>query len=124
MSYNALARQEVGNAAENLACEYLQAQGLRLITRNFSCKMGEIDLIMAQDNTVVFVEVRARTKKDGYDPIESITYHKQQRLFKTASFFLQKKGWLDAHPCRFDVIGITYSMGQPEIRWIKHAFSM
>jgi putative endonuclease len=124
VSYNTTARKEIGNHAEDLACEYLQAQGLHLITRNFSCRMGEIDLIMREQQTVVFVEVRARTKTDGYDPIESITYPKQQRLLRTGLLFLQKKGWLDAYPCRFDVIGITYSNGQPIVRWIKHAFSL
>ncbi len=124
MSYNLTLRQEIGNQAENLACEYLQKQGLTFITRNFSTRLGEIDLIMREKDIVVFVEVRARTKADGYDPIESISYHKQQRLWRTGLLYLQKKGWLDTYPCRFDVIGITYSKEQPIIRWVKHAFSL
>jgi len=121
--YNTSARQIAGNTAENTACEYLQTQGLTLVDRNFTCRLGEIDLIMMDKNILVFVEVRSRTRADGYDPIESITYHKQQRLLRTSSLFLQKKGWLDVYPCRFDVIGITYIQGQPEIRWVKHAIS-
>ncbi|MGA2654870.1 MAG: YraN family protein [Gammaproteobacteria bacterium] len=117
------ARQMIGENSENLACEYLQHQGLTLIERNYACKLGEIDLIMMDKQTLVFVEVRSRTKADAYDPIESITYSKQRRLLQTGEIYLQNKGWLDVYPCRFDVIGITYLTGQPEILWIKHAIS-
>lgn len=117
------ARQIIGENSETLALEYLQSHGLTLIERNFSCKLGEIDLIMMDKHALVFIEVRSRTKADAFDPIESITYHKQRRLLQTGTYYLQSKGWLDAYPCRFDVIGITYLTGQPEILWIKHAIS-
>ncbi len=124
MSYNNNARQLVGHHAEDFACEYLQQQGLVLLDRHFSCRMGEIDLIMREKQTVVFVEVRSRTNLDGYDPIESVTFHKQQRLLRTGSLYLQKKGWHDKFYCRFDVVGITYLNGVPQLRWIKHAFTL
>lgn len=117
-------RQVIGQHSEDLACDYLQTQGLTLVERNFSAKVGEIDLIMMDKNTLVFIEVRSRTKADDFDPIESISYAKQRKLLQTGEVYLQTRGWQDIYPCRFDVIGITYLTGQPEISWIKHAISL
>jgi putative endonuclease len=124
VAYNTSARQQIGANSEQLAQDYLQAEGLIFVACNFTCRMGEIDLIMRDKETLVFIEVRSRSQKDAYDPIESIHYGKQQRLARSAVFFLQKQGWLDTYPCRFDVIGITYTQGPAQINWIKHAFSL
>lgn len=116
-------RQKIGNDAEDLACSHLLTHGLSLIERNFSTPLGEIDLIMREKDTIVFVEVRSRSKIDAYGPSQSVNVYKQHRIMKTSLLFLKKKGWLDLYACRFDVIGITYLNGQPLVEWIKHAFS-
>jgi putative endonuclease len=109
--------QQTGAAAEQQACDYLQQQGLRLITRNFRCRLGEIDLIMRDKNSLVFVEVRCRKNNFFGGGLDSITTIKQTKLSRAASFYLQHNGLTEA-PCRFDAIAITAN----NIEWIKNAF--
>jgi putative endonuclease len=94
-----------GSAAEDLAMQHLLAQGLRLIERNFRTRVGEIDLIMQQGKTLVFVEVRFRQSRNYGSPAETVTAQKQERLFHTAAHYLQRHG-LD-RPCRFDIVAIS-----------------
>ena len=110
-----------GSAAEKLAMEHLQAQGLRLLERNFRTRGGEIDLIMQQGNTLVFVEVRFRQSSDYGSPAETVTMHKQQRLINTASRYLQRRG--DDLPCRFDIVAVSGSQ-QERIEWFQDAFQL
>lgn len=110
-----------GKSAEDLALGYLEKRGLQLITRNFRMPGGEIDLIMRQKSTLVFVEVRYRSHTDWLSPEETINYSKRSRLIKTASFYLQKHPhpWYDQ--TRFDVVAIS----QPQkINWIINAFDL
>ncbi len=110
-----------GKQAEQLACNYLEKQGLKLVQRNFYCRRGEIDLIMCDGQTLVFIEVRYR--RNGYhgSALESITSSKQSRIITTAQHYLMQSGW--AHNCRFDVIAITPT--QPDqILWIRDAFQL
>jgi putative endonuclease len=109
--------QETGASAENKACAYLQQQSLQLITRNFRCKMGEIDLIMQDKNELVFVEVRCRNNSFFGGGLDSITDSKQKKLIKAASFYLQQKR-LTEIACRFDAVAISANT----IEWIKNAF--
>lgn len=110
---------EIGHRAEKHACVFLENKGLKLLTRNYHCVFGEIDLIMRDSNEVVFVEVRTRSNTYFASPVESVTLTKQRKLIKTAVHYLQKQRWFDRVPCRFDIIGI--SNGQ--IEWIKDAFT-
>lgn len=114
---------ETGNQAEEVARRYLQSQGLKYITRHFSTRFGEIDLIMRDKDTTVFVEVRFRKNKQFGGALESVTYDKQQRLLKTAEYYLQKHPRLNHHPSRFDVIAITRDLKTENIEWIKNAFT-
>lgn len=70
---------EIGKLIEDNACDYLEQQGLKLLTRNFLCKMGEIDLIMRDKDDLVFIEVRYRQSDDYGDGVESITWHKKKK---------------------------------------------
>ena len=108
-----------GQRAEENAYQYLRAQGLKLITRNYRCFSGEIDLIMQDNDYLVFVEVRSRNRTDYGTACESVTWKKQSKIIKTAMYFLQqKKEWHTLH-LRFDIIGISAN----QIEWIKDAFS-
>lgn len=116
------AKQE-GDFAEQLACDYLQNKHLRLITRNYRCRLGEIDLIMQDRDTLVFIEVRYRKNLDFGGAIASVDARKCAKLLATASHYLQKKRLTENVPCRFDVVTIT-GRGSNRVEWIKDAFQM
>jgi len=116
--------RELGDITESLACEYLQSNGLKLLERNFNCRFGEIDLIMQNADSLVFVEVRYRRNKDFGSGAESVTPSKQSKLIKTASAYLQQHAKLGKCPARFDVVSITGSIETDNIDfdWIENAF--
>ncbi|WP_211454831.1 YraN family protein [Collimonas antrihumi] len=111
-------RQASGQMAEDRALAYLQQRGLKLIERNFRCKAGEIDLILAEpaSNLLVFVEVRQRNSQRYGGAAASVTRSKQAKLIIAAQIFLLRYAALPA--CRFDVIAIE----DDAIEWIKQAF--
>lgn len=110
----------IGSAFEQRAQEYLQRQRLSFITRNFSCRGGEIDLVMREitgSRSLVFVEVRARRSRQFAAAAASIGAHKQRRLVLAAQHYLLT--WRGALPaCRFDVI--AFDAGK--ILWLRDAF--
>jgi putative endonuclease len=112
----------IGQKAEENACFYLQKHGLRLLTKNYRCALGEIDLIMQDQQEIVFVEVRTRKNPYHATAIESVDFHKQKKIISTATHFLSHKKMLDKVNCRFDVIGISYDQLKAKIEWIKDAF--
>lgn len=101
----------------------MQGKGLEFCDSNFQCKTGEIDLIMKDQDMLVFVEVRYRAGSDHGTPVATVTAGKQRKLIRTASFFLQQQ-FGDRWPaCRFDVVGISGDLdGVPQIEWIPSAF--
>ena len=115
---NATTRQR-GNAAEDQALAYLQAQGLQLLERNYRTPGrggGEIDLILRErDGTVVFVEVRSRSSSAFGGAGSSIGAIKQQRVVFAARHYLLR--YASSPPCRFDAVLI-----EGQIQWIKAAF--
>ncbi len=111
--------RQLGNAGEDVALAYLQDQGLKLVTRNFAGKMGEIDLIMQDDKTLCFIEVRLRNNRNYASGAESITRHKIQKLIRTAQLYLLSHRQPPDIDYRFDVI----SLGDG-VEWIKHAFTL
>lgn len=117
---NPQSRSIKGQEIEQLACDFLQSQGLVLIEKNYRCRQGEIDLIMRQNNTLVFVEVRYRKNQLFGGARESITQHKQNRLQTTALHYMQRHQINDN--ARFDVIAITGAENRDNIEWIQNAF--
>jgi len=109
-------------AAESLACEYLQQRGLNLLNRNYRAPHGELDLIMQDHDHMVFVEVRFRRNHRYGSGADSVHAAKQDKLIKTALYYLQQHPKLAKRPVRFDVVSITSMDGQPTIDWIKDAF--
>lgn len=116
-------RQHAGREAEAFALQHLQQHGLSLITQNWLCKRGELDLVMLDGDTVVFVEVRYRRHAGWGGALESVDFRKREKLVLAAQFFLQKESrWADS-PCRFDVIAINGDPGNaPVLNWLKNAF--
>ncbi len=117
----------IGNRAEDNALKYLQNQGLNLVERNYNCKCGEIDLIMTDNNIIVFVEVRYRKSSYYGSGAETVDFRKQKKLLASATHFLQNKRMQD-RICRFDVISVC--QGQTvnniiedfQLNWIQDAF--
>lgn len=108
-----------GYAYERRARRYLASRGLTYICANYRAKAGEIDLIMADGECLVFVEVRFRKTSDFGSAAASIGHTKQQKLTRTASQYLQQ------HPSwaysRFDVVAMDGNGGDETIAWIKNA---
>lgn len=116
-----------GFEIEQYVAEYLQKQGIEIITRNFSCKMGEIDIICKdKPNTysevLVFIEVRYRKNTLYGSAAESVTHTKQQKLIRTAHYYLMKNPWEQHLDCRFDVIAVSLEHNLSKIEWIQDAF--
>ena len=111
----------IGKHAEAEACNYLIQHGLELIDKNFTCKSGEIDLIMQDKDFYVFIEVRYRKKSKYGTGAESVTKNKQQKIIRTAKYYLLEKGLFDKIKCRFDVISSS-AEDENKILWIKDAF--
>ena len=91
-------RNERGRWAEDLAAERLTANGLEPVQRNYRCKWGEIDLVMRDQQTLVFVEVRFRKSGDYGDGAQSVDAHKQHKLISSAEHYLQTHTNSSAHP--------------------------
>lgn len=111
-----------GNDAETLAEKHLINQGLLAIECNYHCKAGEIDLLMQDAGTLVFIEVRYRSNPFFGTASESITPRKIQRIRKTAEHFLLTHRQYAHLFMRFDVIAISAQTGKQELLWIKDAF--
>ena len=107
-----------GALAEETAAEFLKARGLRLLERNYSCRFGEIDLIMRDGRTLVFVEVRYRRNKSFGGAIESITAAKREKLLRAARHYMAATQEFPA--CRFDAV--LLSGDTQELEWIENAF--
>lgn len=119
-----------GKQAETVALNHLRQNGLKLIERNYRCRLGEIDLIMNEGDVLVFIEVRYRKSDRFGSGAESVDYQKRRRLILTARHFLASHRSYGNHGCRFDVISAAPSAnqtGHPEnsgmrIEWFRDAF--
>lgn len=109
---------DAGVQAERRAAQYLQQRGLQLVEQNYRGRFGEIDLIMKDGATLVFVEVRLRRNASFGGAAASIDARKQQRIIRTAQQYLATLSHLPA--CRFDAVLLDTQ--QDELQWLKHAF--
>ncbi len=111
---------EQGNAAEEQARRYLEGQGLRTVARNVRGRFGELDLIMQQGQSLVFVEVRYRRSSSFGGAIASVDAKKQRKLIATAQGYLQQHP--HDGPCRFDVVALD---NRPNgIEWLQNAIEL
>lgn len=106
-----------GAQSEQRARDYLVAQGLAEVARNYRCRFGELDLIMRDRNDLVIVEVRYRRSDTYGSALESITARKQSRIIAATHCYLAA----NPHPAaiRFDVVALS---GDNRLQWIKNAF--
>lgn len=109
-----------GSGAEEQALQYLRGQGLRLLARNWRCKLGELDLVMQDGDTVAVIEVRSRARADYGAAAETIDRRKQARLVRATRLWLARRPELAEQPLRFDVV--TLDAGALE--WRREAFDV
>ena len=111
-----------GLEAEKIAATFLANHGLKLLVQNYHCRFGEIDLVMMEAKTLVFVEVKLRSNSQFGGAVASITLQKQQKLILTAQHYLQQHVKNQSHTaCRFDAI-LMNKADINSIEWIRNAF--
>lgn len=128
-------RGELGRSAEDLAVAHLEAAGAQILLRNFRRRSGELDIIALQNNTVLVVEVRLRSRTDYGGAAASVDAIKQRKIIRTTEQLLQMHRDLARRPVRFDVVVVmptpsslsspdapTDSSGAWQVEWIRHAF--
>jgi len=116
--------RDVGARWEDAALAHLSRTGLLLLTRNFVCRLGELDLVMRDRDCVVFVEVRYRGSETRGGGVASVGVAKRAKLIRAAQVYLLAHPQLAELPCRFDVIGCSGSLQQPQLEWIPSAFEV
>lgn len=121
MERKPLSTRQIGQQKELQVCNYLITQGLQLVMKNYYCKSGEIDIIMMEKDTLVFIEVRHRKQTDYGNGLESITRSKQCKIINAARHYLQAHKLDNKYPCRFDVV-ISNPSKEKKFLWIKNAF--
>ncbi len=113
-----------GDKGERLAARFLRRQGFKILARQYSNRLGEIDLIALDGESIVFVEVKTRRSTAAGHPVEAITPGKQKKLTQVALVFLKRHALLE-HSARFDVVTVLWpeASGQAEIEHYRNAFS-
>ncbi len=120
-SRKAAGTKAAGVRGEALAARHLEAQGYRIVERNYRCAHGEIDLVATVGEYVVFVEVKTRRGRTDYHPVLAVNARKQAKLRDLGSFYLAEHPKLNLQP-RFDVIAVVLRTPQPEVEHIENAF--
>lgn len=123
MKWNTSGKRTTGSYWEQQAKAFLEKKGLTTLASNYYSRFGEIDLIMKDGNTFVFVEVKYRKSNQFGGAISTISTKKQLNLTKTATIYLQQEQ-LNAYntACRFDIVAIDGEQHAPTINWLKNAF--
>ena len=111
-----------GDAVESAALAHLQAHGLRLLARNAQTRGGELDLVMLDGDTVVFVEVRYRASEAFGGGFASVDARKRRKLVHAAQVFLMQNPRHAHAPCRFDVVAASGEPVNPCLQWVRNAF--
>jgi len=114
--------RSIGKDAEKQAEKFLRQQQLKFVNRNFNCRGGEIDLIMLDQQTLVFVEVRQRLHQQFGHAAETVDWRKQRKIILAAKYFLLKNPRWASHICRFDVIAFDGNTASKAPLWYKDAF--
>ena len=116
--------RRIGRAAEDIAAGFLRAKGFEILERNYSRRLGELDIVARQGEVLVIAEVRTRSSDVYGGAAASVDPRKQQRLVRAASQLLQQRKDLAALRIRFDVLTVSdVSDSHPRIEWIQHAFA-
>lgn len=116
-------KSATGKFTEQFAKQYLQQNNLQCITENMHCRQGEIDLIMQDGETLVFVEVKYRKNNHFGGALAAVSASKQKKIKHSAAFYLHKMNLNEYNtPCRFDIVALEGDINQPHVTWLKNAF--
>jgi putative endonuclease len=115
-------RQQFGTDSESMAVNYLKENGYQIIERNYRTKIGEIDIIAKDGDTIVFVEVKAR-KSRAYNPKEAVTNSKKRKISMVALYYLKSTRQINVR-ARFDVVAIDSAKNSGAVEIIKNAFEL
>jgi len=116
-------RREIGKRGEDAAAQHLRRKGYKIVERNFRCKLGEMDIIAFEGDTLCFIEVKTVSGKNYGPPEIAVDINKQRKLSRVALGFLGQNGLHDTK-ARFDVVAITLYPGEERLRLIKDAFEL
>jgi len=114
---------DLGKQGELEAAKFLESKGYKIISRNFKCSLGEIDIIAQDKDTYCFIEVKARSSRDFGLPQEAVSRIKQRQISKAALVFLKENKLLDKK-ARFDVVSVIFKENSPEFDLITNAFEL
>ncbi|MEW6198146.1 MAG: YraN family protein [Planctomycetota bacterium] len=115
-------RHALGRDGERLAERFLRRQGLKLVLRRYSTPVGELDLVMRDGETVVFVEVKTLRSRAYSEPQDKVGVDKRRRITRAAEWVIRQRRWSD-QPCRFDVVAVTVPpKGEPQVEHFPDAF--
>lgn len=118
-----ITRLLLGQKGEDIAVDFLEGSGYKVLDRNFRCRNGEIDIIALDGKSIVFVEVKTRKRDNFGSPKFAVDWRKQKQLVRVALTYLKHKRLMDK-PARFDVVGIIIRGDKREIELVKNAFDM
>jgi putative endonuclease len=120
---DAAGKERPGRSGEALAEEHLSRKGMVVLARNYRCRAGEIDLVLRDGDTVVFVEVKERTGRSHGSAVEAVTWSKRRKIAQTARVFAAVHGLSEAS-LRFDVVAIDWDASGPRLRHDEGAFGL
>ncbi len=112
----------LGDEGEGLAIEFLHKKGYKILEQNYKTPVGEIDIIAADAETLVFIEVKTRKSIEFGMPFEAVNRVKKRKISNTALLYLKR--FREIPSCRFDVVSIYYEKGRPELELIRDAFEV
>ncbi len=115
-------RQKIGDEGEALAASILEQKGYTILSRNFRCRFGELDIIASKDGTIVFVEVRTRRSTDYGLPCETVTIEKQHRIRRSAQTYLKLHDFFGGLQPRMDIFEVVLAESGRYYRHIENAF--
>lgn len=114
---------DLGILSEEKATGFLKANGYKILGRNYKTRLGEIDIIAKDKDTICFVEVKSRSSDRYGFALEAVSRLKQKQISRVALTFLKEKSLLDKK-ARFDVVALDYSGAKEKISLIKDAFEL
>jgi putative endonuclease len=116
-------RQRIGQRAEDIAAEFLRAQGLQVLERNYRRRLGELDIIARDGDVLIIAEVRTRASNRFGGAAASVDGRKQQRLVRAAAQLLQQRKDFSHLRVRFDMLAVSETVaGSPKVQWLQHVF--
>jgi putative endonuclease len=116
-------RQKFGEKGEEIAVRHLRKNGYKIIETNYRTRLGEIDIIAQDQDTIVFAEVKTRRSVQFGNPKQAVTIRKQKKISMVALYYLKATGQSSAR-ARFDVVAVISNRDKPQVEIIKNAFEL